>query len=163
MKWFRRKARLVYPIPPAPRTAVLSAVFRSHGTIRVFTDPSGIQTFHPQAIAGTLAQVESLAGAVNLTHAAIVFRDESEPRLTDAEHDRLWRAFQVPVFEQIVAPDGTLYAAECEAHDGLHIVSAKFIAGDREIDKTPCACGRSTPRLVCHAPPKAQQAAAGRP
>ena len=73
--WFSRKTRLIYPIPPAPRTAVLSALFRSRGSIRVFEDPARVQAFEPQAVAGTLAQLESLAGVVNLTHAVIVFRD----------------------------------------------------------------------------------------
>jgi hypothetical protein len=27
----------------------------------------------------------------------------------------------VPVFEQILADDGSLLAMECEAHDGLHV------------------------------------------
>jgi hypothetical protein len=157
--WFSRKARLIYPIPPAPRTAVLSVLFRSRGVIRVFEDPAQAPGFGPQAIAGKLSQIESLAGVVHLTHAVIVFRDEIEPRLTAAEHDRLWRAFHVPAFEQIIAADGTLYAWECGAHDGLHIESAHFRAGDREIDRTPCACGRSTPRLVSPAGSRARAAA----
>ena len=160
---FYGKARLIYPVPPAPRTAVLSTAFRQRGAIRVFADPSGVPAFQPQAIAATLRQLESLAGVVSLTHAVIVFRDSSEPRLTEVERDRLWRAFQVPAFEQIIAADGTLYAGECEAHDGLHIESSRLAAGDREIDRAPCACGRSTARLVSPADGKARTAAGGRP
>jgi hypothetical protein len=156
---FRRKARFVYPIPPAPRTAVLSNAFRSRGTVRVFDDLAGVPAFEPQALAGTLPQVESLAGVVNLTHAAIVFRGERDPRLTDAELDRLWLAFHVPVFEQIVASDGTLCAWECEAHQGLHIAPG-FDARSRVIDLTPCACGRSSARLVSPDASKVQSAAA---
>jgi hypothetical protein len=78
--------------------------------IRVFSDSAGVRAFDPQAAAGSLAQIESLAGTVNLTHAVIIFRDVAEPGLTEAEHERLWRAFQVPAFEQIIAADGTLYA-----------------------------------------------------
>lgn len=160
--WLRRRPRFVYPIPPAPRTAVLSTAFRSRGAIRVFEDPARVPAFEPQAIAGTLAQLESLARLVNLTHAVIVFREGTEPLLTAAEHDWLWRVFQVPVFEQIVARDGTLYAFECDAHDGLHIESAHFDTGSRTVDLTPCACGRSTARLVSPVARKAQHAAAGR-
>jgi hypothetical protein len=160
--WLRRRPRFVYPIPPAPRTAVLSSAFRSHGAIRVFNDVRGIREFDPQAIAGTLAEIESLAGVVNLTHAVIVFRDETDPRLTAQEHDWLWRAFQVPVFEQIIARDGTLYAGECDAHDGLHIESAHFDTGGQTVDATPCACGRSTARLVSPVAREVQHAAAGR-
>ncbi len=157
---FRRKARFVYPIPPAPRTAVLSAAFRSQGMVRVFGDLDGVPAFEPQAVAGTLAQVESLTGVVNLTHAVIIFRSESDPRLTDAELDRLWLAFHVPVFEQMVSSDGTLCASECEAHQGLHIAGG-FDPGTRVVDLTPCACGRSSARLVSPDAWKTQSAAAG--
>ena len=159
--WLRRKARFVYPVPPAPRTAVLSAVFRSRGVIRVFHDLAGVQAFHPQAVAGTLAQLESLAGRVSLTHAVIVFRGVNEPGLTELEHERLWRAFQAPAFEQIIAADGTFYAGECDAHDGLHIESADFDTAGRTIDRTPCACGRSTPRVVSSVGSRVRSAVAG--
>jgi hypothetical protein len=163
VSWFGRKARLVYPVPPAPRTAVLSAAFGSRGTIRAFDDPSGVPAFEPQAVAGTLARIESLAGLVQLTHAVIVFRNELEPRLTEPERDRLWRAFHVPLFEQIIGPDGTLYAWECEAHAGLHIASARFDTARHTIDETPCACGLATARLIFlnAAPVKTRSAAAG--
>ena len=127
----------------------------------MFSDSAGVRAFDPQAAAGSLAQIESLAGTVNLTHAVIIFRDVAEPGLTEAEHERLWRAFQVPAFEQIIAADGTLYEGECDTHDGLHIESADFDAGDREIDQTPCACGRSTPRLVSGVGSRARSAVGG--
>jgi hypothetical protein len=159
---FRRKARFVYPIAPAPRTAVLSAAFRSRGAVRVFDDLAAVPAFEPQAVAGTLAQVESLAGMVNLTHAIIIFQSESDPRLNDAELDRLWLAFHVPVFEQIIASDGTLCAWECEAHQGLHLAPG-FDPGGRLVDATPCVCGRPGARLISPDTAKVQSAAAGRP
>lgn len=114
-------------------------------------------------MAGTLPRIESLAAKVQLTHALIVFRDEAEPRLTEPERDRLWRAFHVPVFEQILAPDGTLYAWECEAHDGLHIATPGFDTGKHLIDPSLCACGLATPRLVFGGIPKMHSVAAGGP
>ncbi len=92
--------------------------------------------------------MEALAGLVSVTHAVIVFRTESDPLLTMAERERLWRAFRVPVFEQMIGPDCSLLAGECEAHNGLHIESPKFATADREIDDTPCGCGRTGPRLI---------------
>lgn len=140
----------MYPIRPVPRCAVLVGGFRSRSPVRVF--PQGwtdeVARFAPQAIAATLPQLDALAGTVTLTHAVIVFRNEWDPRLTDDERDRLWRAFRVPAFEQIIAGDGTLLAAECEAHRGLHIESSKLAVGDDEIDRSPCACGKITPRLT---------------
>ena len=104
--------------------------------------------FEPQAIAATLSQLDALAGSVTVTHALIVLRKQWEPRLNEAERDRLWRTFHVPLFEQIIAEDCTLLASECEAHDGLHIVSSKLAVGDHEIDRSMCACGKTAPRLV---------------
>ena len=72
-----------------------------------------------------------------------------EPRLTEEDRERFWRAFRVPVFEQIIAETGHLLAAECEAHDGLHIETPglKPRAGE-VLETTTCGCGRTTPRLV---------------
>jgi len=149
VSWLRQAA-FFYPIRPVPRCAVLVAGFRSRAPVRVFSDgwSEDAARFEPQAIAATLAQLEALAGVVRLSHAVIVFRREFEPRVNDAERDCLWNAFRVPVFEQMIAADCTLLAAECEAHDGLHIESSKLAIGDRDIDRSVCACGRATPRLI---------------
>lgn len=145
-----RGAALIYPLRPVPRCAVLVGGFRSRFPVRVFDGGWNEEAakFEPQAIAATLPQLDALAGVVQLTHAVIVFRREWEPRLNDSERDRLWRAFRVPVFEQMIAEDGTLLASECEAHAGLHIESAKLAAGDHEIERSVCGCGRATPRLM---------------
>jgi len=150
LSWLKRKVAFRYPLRPAPRTAVLVPCFRSRGPIRVFADGwnEDAQNFAPQAIAATLPQLEALAGLVPVTHATIVLRRECDPRLADPERDRLWRAFHVPAFEQIIAEDGTLLAAECEAHNGLHVESKKFRLANHEFDPQPCACGRTTPRLL---------------
>jgi hypothetical protein len=158
----RKKARLHYPVPPAPRIAVLSEAFESRGSVRVFGRLDQVAAFQPQAIAGTLEQIEALGGAIRLTHTMIVFRDPSQPPLTDAERDRLWRLFEVPVFEQVVAADGTLLAFECEAHAGWHVwrvESAGFAWSDCVTDSTQCPCGRPTPRLV--RPVRTQASASG--
>ena len=146
----RARSNLVYPIPPAPRTAVLAACFRSKGPVRVF--PNGwdeeAARFAPQSVAGRLEQLEALKGIAIPTHALIVIRNQWEERVSVQARERLWRAFRVPLFEQIVDEDGTLLAAECEAHEGLHLESRRFTAGDHEIDRRLCPCGRSSPRLV---------------
>jgi hypothetical protein len=152
MLW-RRKPKFVYPIPPAPRTALLSTVFRPQRMVRAFdVEKSGwkhaVGALEPQSLAGPIVSLEALAGLVQPTHAIIVLRSERDALLTTFERDRLWRAFRVPVFEQIVAADGTLLAAECEAHDGLHIVTGGFTLAGCEIDPTPCGCGKTEPRLL---------------
>lgn len=158
---------LVYPIRPMPRTAVLETVLGPRGTARIFdtSEPGwidAVRTFAPGAIAGRLEQIDSLAGMVRVTHAVIVLRSTSDARLSDAERERLWRAFQVPAFEQVIAADGTLLAAECEAHAGLHIESPRFANGDHAIDASPCACGRPGGRVVTEAGPGPRAVAAGK-
>jgi hypothetical protein len=67
--------------------------------------------------------------------------------LTDPDRDWLWSAFRVPIFEQIIGESGELLATECEAHNGMHVQSAKLRCEQRDLDTTPCACGRDSPRL----------------
>jgi hypothetical protein len=152
--WPRRKAAFFYPIPPAPRTAVLIPGIRSRGLARVFADGAEgmlgeVLKFEPQAMAGTLAQLEAMAAAgITLSHAVVVMGRWEDVRVTEADRERLWSRFRVPVFEQIIAEDGSLLAAECEAHDGLHIESDALRVDARDVNGSACACGRMTPRLV---------------
>ena len=151
-----RKATLVYPVPPAPPTAVLQPWFRSRGLVRVFEGGaygngwnSAVAAFAPSAIAATWPQLEALMPqkVPSLTHALIVLARPGDPLLTRAQRERLWRAFGVPVFEQIVDQRGELLAAECEAHDGLHLELPQFPVKGWSVDSSPCGCGRKTPRL----------------
>lgn len=131
----------------------MSKAFQSRLRVRTFDIArknwmEAVRAFRPQAIAGTFAQMESLTRIGTLTHAIVILSTEAGPRLTSEQRDFLWRTFRVPAFEQIVAPDGTLLAAECEAHDGLHIVSPLLTAPAADIDQSPCPCGRPGTRLI---------------
>jgi hypothetical protein len=154
IRWQPRKSAFVYPIPvePPPRTAVLAPFFRSRGSVRVFPGGwnDGVRKFAPEAIAGTLGQLETLTGThiPSLSRAVIVLERRGDSWLTDARRERLWDAFRVPVFEQVIADNGELLAADCEAHEGLHIESPRLRVGKEHIDASPCACGRKTPRLI---------------
>ncbi len=151
ISWQRKRA-LVYPIRRPPKTAVLVPWFRSIGPVQVFRDgwSEEAAAFAPCAIAATLAQLDALAPSEipPLSHALIALTRPAEARLTEADRDRFWAAFRVPVFEQIIGERGELLAAECEAHDGLHIESARLALDEMTVDVSPCACGRKTPRLV---------------
>ena len=140
----------VYPIPPAPPTAVLTPWFRSHGAVRVFARGWGLDAaaYRPAALAATWEQFDCLpALAFPLTHAVIVLASPTDVLLSLQQRKRLWSIFRVPIFEQIVRKNGVLLAAECEAHCGLHIESPNFDPGGRPMDSTPCGCGRKSPRL----------------
>ena len=145
-----RRAVLSYPILPAPRTAVLNALIRSKGNFRVFAGgwSEDAVRFGAQSIAGRLEQIEELRSIASPTHALIVLRWEWEPGLSLEDRDRLWHAFGVPAFEQVIAANGELLAFECEAHCGLHIASRRFAAGDHEIERSRCACGKTSPRWI---------------
>jgi hypothetical protein len=152
--WQRRKHAFLYPAPlhPPPRTAVLVPYFRSCGAIRVFGEgwSQEVDKFAPEAVAATLPQLETLSRAKipSLWHAVVVLERRGNPLLTESLRERLWDAFRVPIFEQIIADDGQLLATDCEAHEGLHIESAMLRVGQEFVDASPCPCGRKTPRLV---------------
>jgi hypothetical protein len=165
--WTGRKASFLYPVSPEPRTAVLARGFRASGNVRVF--PQGwceeAAAFQPATIAASKEQLTSLLGirAPSLTHALIVVLRPGEDLVTVAERERFWRAFGVPLFEQIVDRSSRLLAAECEAHDGLHIDSRSSeknseLEGYR-LDETPCGCGRKTPRLRALGQPELERIA----
>jgi len=145
----------VYPISPVPRTAVLVPWFRAarllSGAVRVFPDGWNPEAaaFAPAAVAGTLEQIRALAQEQipSLTHALIVLARFGGRRLTEHDRERLWQDFRLPVFEQIIGPSGDLLAAECEAHDGLHVESPDLPLERETIDTSPCPCGRKTPRI----------------
>lgn len=150
---WRKGPVLVYPIPPAPPTAILVDGFRSSGNTRVFENgwDAEVVRFAPAAIAATPAQLDALRGISipSLRNALIALVRPGEPRLSEEARERLWRAFRVPVFEQHIDDSCRLLAFECEAHDGLHIESSGVGPRPGEILETaPCGCGRSTPRLV---------------
>ncbi len=158
-----------YPVGDAPRTAVLVPWFakpwfrfRSRAIVRHFDGWSDeAAKFAPAAIVATRAQ--SLALAANppaITHAIVVVARASDMLLTAADRDLLWRAFRVPAFEQLIGSRGERLAAECEAHDGLHVESASQDWTGYAIDEGLCACGLRTPRVSSPVPAERVRSAA---
>ena len=145
----------MYPVHPAPRTAVLVPWFHesvlTNRPFRVF--PHGwsaeAAAFAPAAVAGTLEQLKVLAREriPSLTHSVIVLAHPEQRRMSDADRESLWWAFRVPVFEQVIGKSGKLLAAECEAHDGLHVTSPDLPLNDESLDDSLCPCGRKSPRI----------------
>lgn len=168
LNWQRPKAKFKYPSPPAPRTAVLEPWFAAESgpVIRVFQPDDlerGLGPFAPQAIAASWRRLKELAGSANWhgkiapTHAIVVLHravgDAPLPSpLSAVDREWLWRAFRVPIFEQVIGPRGILLAAECAAHNGLHIEMANWEPAEG-VERSTCGCGRSTPRLVASGTP----------
>jgi len=147
---------LRYPVPPAPPTAVLVPFVRPTSMVRVF--PQGwceqAEAFQPAALAADWVRFQALLDRhiPSLTHAVIVLARHVDELLEERQRLELWRAFRVPVFEQILADNGSLLAAECEAHDGLHVESPGLSAEAEASEAAalaldPCGCGKATPRL----------------
>jgi len=94
----------------------------------------------------------------SLNTAIVVLTSIDDSLLADHHRDLLWRAFGLPVFEQLRASDGAVIAGECEVHDGLHIVAPRpDLRG--EIVTDHCACGAETPRLRSLSPVLTRSAA----
>jgi hypothetical protein len=111
-----------------------------------------------RVIAAAAPVLRSLAEAVEsrrvtlppIAAAVVAFTGICHGELTALERDLFWRVFQVPVFEQLLAPDGRVMAMECDAHEGLHLLDADApLEGYCAVlDRTPCGCGNPQPRLA---------------
>jgi hypothetical protein len=130
--------------------------FRETAGVRVFRGgwTAETESFAPEVIAATWHQFRELSknSAAAPTRALIVVARPGSPLLAPADREVLWRAFHVPVFEQIIGARGKLLAAECEAHDGVHIEVEDVTAPGFALDESPCACGLKTPRLAHQQP-----------
>ncbi len=94
-----------------------------------------------------------------LSTAVVVLSSVADGPMADDHRDLLWRAFGVPVFEQLRDRKGLVIARECEVHDGLHIDDAAALgelAGVGEIIRSHCECGAETPRLMPVKPVRAK-------
>ena len=143
-------ARTTYPsYSAALRIAVLTPDLTHHQIRRRMS--------RARAVAATVAVLRPLAEAVEsgrltipaIEAAVIVLTGISHGELTALERDLFWRVFQVPVFEQLVSPEGRILAMECDAHEGLHVLDPKTpLQGYRDfLETTPCGCGNPHPRL----------------
>jgi len=187
--------RFCFPLAGAVRIALLEGGFHADRNTREFTgdDVAGIHAWLPEALVAPVDLALSLAGQKRrgllelpgLRTAIVVLTSLEDSPLADHHRDFLWRAFGVPVFEQLRGWDGTVIARECEVHDGLHIdesaatfhlhedelLATQFTApGDPiirartgltgEIATWLCECAAETPRLRGLAPVRAKAALA---
>jgi len=172
------------PLRNTGRTALLSDGFEEVTSNQTFAYHTfdELADFQPESLAGPVNRLVSLAQAVingrlqleSLTSAIVAFTGLKHGCLRNEDRDLLWRAFQLPVFEQFRGFSTELLAWECEAHDGLHINAENAIfetSADGELLLTcldcseyallrigtemtatlldePCGCGEVSPRLV---------------
>jgi hypothetical protein len=161
-----------FPLPWHGLLALLDTHLRGTAAMANFmsADLPAIETFAPESIVLPLSialsySTRRLAEAnflPSLRCAIVVLSSLETPcgPMTDDHRDLLWRAFGLPVFEQLLGADGRVVARECEVHDGLHAerVSVHPETGDTmilgqatgcsaEIVNSHCDCGLETPRI----------------
>ena len=154
----RQAHRLSFPVSGPVRIALLEQGFWAERNVREFDaeDIAGLYLYAPEALVAPLHVALSLAdqksrglidlGSLNVAIVVLTSLDDSP--LTDDHRDLLWRAFGVPIFEQLRGSDGAVIARECEVHDGLHLHgSADVVDLPGQIVSERCECGLETPRL----------------
>ena len=168
---------LVFPLPVAPsRIAIIGGRFSEAKNVRDFdvADMEGLAEWKPEALVAPLQDALDLAWQTSfyLSSAIVVLTTVGGPPLDASGRDTLWKAFGVPIFEQLRSWPGAVIARECEAHAGLHIVddstilqrdpdgeilltvlnSKRPVLKSRtglmgEIVECECECGSGMPRL----------------
>jgi hypothetical protein len=179
--------KFCFPLSEPVRTALLEGGFHAGENIRRFNsdDIVSMHDYAPEALVAPLVLALSLAeqkmrglfDLPSLQTAIVVLTSLEDSLLADHHRDLLWRAFGVPLFEQLRGWDGTIIARECEVHDGLHIDESAALIQLHEDELlatqfgalgTPiirartgltgeivvgtCECGAETPRLRALAP-----------
>ena len=159
----RKAQRLSFPVAGPVRIALIEQGFSAERNVREF-DPEDLADLHsyaPEALVAPLDLALSLSdqksrGLIDLHSlnvAIVVLTSLDDSPLTDDHRDLLWRAFGVPIFEQLRGRDGAVIARECEVHDGLHLdgsIAVPDLPG--QIVSERCECGLETPRLKTLAP-----------
>ena len=163
------------PIPVSVRTAVLSPGFAETDWVHVFADgwSREVEELEPELLAAPLLELRRVAARADerrialpsLGYAVVAFTSAGQPPLADRDRDFFWRVFQVPLFEQFLSPTGQTLAAECDAHQGLHILPghAGFTGFPGIMETARCSCGQPGARIViplAAAPPRPQVMAA---
>ncbi|MBM3813306.1 MAG: hypothetical protein FJW20_16905 [Acidimicrobiia bacterium] len=169
----RRLQELGAACNPPPRAVAIDPWFHLKPGIPIATGAAA-EFDAADCIAGPLEPLRNLArnGRLPLRHSVIVFTGIGRLAARPADRDLLWRAFEVPLYQQLRGFQGELLAAECERHQGLHILPDAVVELRGEellltslrnfrhpvlrlasgltgrIDHEPCACGRKSPRIV---------------
>lgn len=139
---------LPYPICPCPVIALCSSEFASAPPVIRIENPGAIAASGAQTVAAPLAVLYAIdALRWRPEYPIVVLSQASRGLIAEEDRDRLWERFGVPVFEYLLSAAGNLVAEECEAHEGLHLSGGcSDLRGT--ITREPCACGKSTPRLL---------------
>jgi hypothetical protein len=121
---------LPFPAGPHLRTALLGDLDYFDGAAAY---PEirwrSVFSFAPQVLAGTTEDLAAFADGVFhgawraplLDTAVFNLTAVGHEPLTQAQRDKLWRVFRVPVYELLFDREAGVLASECEAHEGWHV------------------------------------------
>jgi hypothetical protein len=168
--------KLPFEIPASVRLAQISGVSVIERAVTFRPDDwHNLEGFRPRILIGHAGPLKWLTkqvqtGTLNLdsvNHAILALTNCGEAPLSDTLRVLLWQSFGVPVYEVVIAGDGTLLATDCEAQDGWHLqpgVRARLIDSELHfempgvrpfctglsaaISSEACACGRSALRIT---------------
>ena len=114
---------LFYPLDPWPKLTIIGdGILVPPGCSRLpHTDPLDPRQLHTETLAAPASLLLSLGEGWMPKFPLIVFTGKQYGFLGEAERERLWRRFAVPIFEQLVDEQGRVFATECEAHEGVHV------------------------------------------
>jgi hypothetical protein len=171
----RRRLQRV-PVPAALRIAQITPGVRFDSQCFPFERWHELEQYRPEMLVGSAADLRWLAGKVmtaemrlnTVNHAIFVLTALGDVPVEDTLRVALWQAFGVPVYELFVGADGTVLAAECEAHEGWHVESGcgfyflkgeELVADSRHIkgirtglsgtlETQRCSCGRPGARIT---------------
>jgi hypothetical protein len=158
-----------FPLTGRARIALIDADFRAASGMRTFRfgDDAELRGFAPDSLALPLnsalvladRKLRCLIDLPTLKRAVVVFTDEL---MLPHHRDLIWKAFGLPIFEQLRDEHGRVIARECEVHDGLHFDPSLIASLEEivEINRGVCECGAETPRLQRLLVPASRAAAA---
>jgi hypothetical protein len=170
------------PWDPPPKVVLLAPWFTSNAAVVLpeFT-LNDLERLAPEAVAAPVETLRALANLAirsdlvlpSLSYGAIALLGIGRDLVREDDHDLIWRAFRIPLYSQFRGFRGELLAADCELHEGLHILteSAVFEESDQGLLVTSfgnlrhpvlrlasglsarivacrCPCGLKSPRLV---------------
>lgn len=176
---------LQFPLPVPPKVAIIETRFAAAKNQRWFDRHDGNwRAWQPDALVVPLSLALlmadrkrcGLADLPDLTVALVALSSAADGPLDERQRSRLWRAFEVPVFEQLLDRDGAVVARECEVRNGLHLdpdAAAELRGGQLLLRNEPtgltgdmaygcCDCGAESPRLTHLAPLRRAAGAAAR-
>lgn len=169
-----------FPLPGSPRAGVMEPGFQLDGNLREFTrdNLAGLKMFAAEAVILPLdlaliladQKQRALFDLPSLKTAIVVLTSLARPPLREEHREFLWRAFGVPVFEQLRGWNGAVICWECEVHDGLHLDDSAILQLQHgellltqlnasepvvrartgltgKIVRGLCECGATTPRV----------------